>query len=206
MGEATSGQKAIVVHFNTPGRTNAADVVFLHGRGGTERDTGALVAAFPDATLRGYRGPIREGGGFAWFTIRAIGVAHPESLAREIPKVAGWISADNGANKPWLCGFSNGAAMAASIALSAPSDYAGLIMIAGCFATDALPAERLDGMPVLFCQGRSNWVIPPAKFAQARSYLEHDSGADATILEYEGGHDVPVDLIASIARWHQARH
>src|SRR3546814_2531979 len=43
---------------------------------------------------------------------------------------------DTGRQRPWLCGFSNGAAMAASLLLSNPGAYSGLIMIDGCFAVE----------------------------------------------------------------------
>src|SRR3546814_4250084 len=83
-----------------------------------------------------YRGPLPQGPGFAWFENAGIGVALPSSLSGETSKVGDWIAADTGRQRPWLCGFSNGAAMAASLLLSNPGAYSGLIMIGGCFAVE----------------------------------------------------------------------
>src|SRR3546814_7035063 len=74
------------------------------------------------------------------------------------PILRDWIAADTGRRRPWLCGFSNGAAMAANLLIETPEAYAGLIMIGGCFAVedDALPAGALAGKQVLVCRGRSD--------------------------------------------------
>src|SRR3546814_2302420 len=96
------------------------------------------------ANVRSYRGPLIQGGGFAWFQNSGVGIALPESLAQETAKVRDWIAADTGRRRPWLCGFSNGAAMAANLLIETPEAYAGLIMIGGCFAVedDALRSEE----------------------------------------------------------------
>lgn len=190
-----------VLRFNDRQDERAPDVVFLHGRGATERDAGLVVPAFPGANVRGYRGPLREFGGFSWFANRLIGDATPASLCVEVPKVAAWISADRGASAPWLCGFSNGAAMAAALALESPSSFAGLIMIGGCFPTNALPPGRFEGLPVLFCQGRYDDIIPSEKFRAARAYLKGASAAKATLVSYEGAHELPPELMPTIAQW-----
>lgn len=191
----------VVLRYDDPGAYRAPDVVFLHGRGGSERDAGPFVPAFRHATLRAYRGPIAQGGGFAWFRHHAIGVADEASLQDEVARVRGWIDADTRWGRPWLCGFSNGAAMAASLLLDDPAAFAGLVMIAGCFAVDALPSDRLAGLPVLFCRGRHDVVIPAPRFAASLAYLGKASGADLTELDYEGGHDAPAVLPAAIAAW-----
>ena len=185
--------------------TGAPQVVYLHGRGSSEREGARIVQAFRGASLRAYRAPLRQGGGYAWFENQGIGVAHPESLASELPKVGDWIKADNSAQLPWLCGFSNGAAMAASLALAEPDAYAGLVMIGGCFATDDLPSAGLHKMPVLFCQGNDDTVIPLAKFRQAQTYLSDHSGALLDTIAYQGGHDITIDLVKAVARWHEAQ-
>ncbi len=193
------------MRFDDPMHRDAPQVVYLHGRGSSEREGARIVQAFGGASLRAYRAPLRQGGGYAWFENQGIGVARPDSLATELPKVADWIKADNGAQLPWLCGFSNGAAMAASLALAEPNAYAGLVMIGGCFATDQLPTSGLHKMPVLFCQGNDDTVIPPAKFRQALTYLSDHSGALLDAITYQGGHEVPVDLVKAIAHWYEAQ-
>src|SRR3546814_16055303 len=83
--------------------------------------------------VRSYRGPRPQGPGFAWFENAGIGCALPTSLSGETLKVGDWIAADTCRQRPWLCGFSNGAAMAASLLLSNPGAYSGLIFLGRCF-------------------------------------------------------------------------
>src|SRR3546814_6581487 len=77
----------------------------------SEREAGFALPLFGRANVRSYRGPLPQGPGFAWFENAGIGVALPSSLSGETSKVGDWIAADTGRQRPWLCGFSNGAAM-----------------------------------------------------------------------------------------------
>ena len=192
---------SVFLRFDDPTQPDAPDIVFLHGRGSSEREGAVLLPAFPGAALRAYRGPLREGGGFAWFVNAGIGNAKTESLAKEAPRVARWIAADNGSHAPWLCGFSNGAAMAASLALADPHAYAGLVMIGGCFPSEDLPADGLRQMPVLFCAGQFDAVIPSLKSQQALGYLTGRSGAKTDYIRYADGHSMPPGLLVQIAAW-----
>src|SRR3546814_874730 len=135
--------------------------------------------------------------------LAGVGIALPESLAQETAKVRDWIAADTGRRRPWLCGFSNGAAMAANLLIETPEAYAGLIMIGGCFSVedDALPAGALAGKQVLVCRGRSDDIMPRHKFEQAESYLTGSSGARTTLLGYDGGHELPLTIKSSIQGW-----
>ncbi|KUR79581.1 esterase [Novosphingobium sp. FSW06-99] len=202
---SSSRANSIVLRLDNPMQTNAPQVVYLHGRGSSEREVTRIVQAFSGASVRAYRAPLREGAGYAWFENQGIGIARTDSLAAELPKVSDWIKTDNGAQRPWLCGFSNGAAMAASLALAEPDAYAGLVMIGGCFATDQLPTARLRAMPVLFCRGDHDTVIPPTKFRQALTYLSDHSRAALDAITYPGGHDVTIDVVTAVSRWFRAR-
>ncbi|MDB5576368.1 MAG: putative esterase [Bradyrhizobium sp.] len=194
-------EQSVVLRFDDPSRPSGPEIVYLHGRGSSEREGAGLLPAFPGAALRAYRGPLREGSGFAWFLNAGIGNGRPESLAEEVPKVAQWIAADNGSHAPWLCGFSNGAAMAASLALADPHAYAGLVMIGGCFASDDLPAGRLADLPVLFCKGRFDMVIPSEKSQRALDYLGNRAGARVEYIDYADGHTISPTMLNQIATW-----
>nr|AAM96663.1 unknown [Sphingobium chlorophenolicum L-1] len=198
-----SRNNAIVMRYDSPDIQARRDIVYLHGRGGTEREGGFPSPLFGRANVRSYRGPLSQGAGFAWFENAGIGVALPESLSGETAKVGDWIAADTGRRLPWLCGFSNGAAMAASLLLAKPGAYSGLIMIAGCFAVEDgdLPENGLADKPVLFCRGSFDNVIPRWKFEQAEAYLAGPSGARASFLPYEGGHELPLPIKAAVQAW-----
>lgn len=198
-----SRENAIVMRYDSPEADARRDIVYLHGRGSTEREAGFALPLFGQANIRGYRGPLPQGQGFAWFLNAGIGIALASSLADETDKVRGWIAADTGRSRPWLCGFSNGAAMAANLMLTDPDAYQGLILIGGCFAVEDkdLPAGRLAGKPVLVCRGQLDDVMPAHKFDQAEAYLAGASGARATFLGYAGGHELPLPIAATIRNW-----
>ncbi|AGH51636.1 esterase [Sphingomonas sp. BHC-A] len=198
-----SRDNAIVMRYDNPDIPSGRDIVYLHGRGSTEREAGFALPLFGRANVRSYRGPLPQGPGFAWFENAGIGVALPSSLSGETSKVGDWIAADTGRQRPWLCGFSNGAAMAASLLLSNPGAYSGLIMIGGCFAVEDgdLPDNGLLDKPVLFCRGQFDDVIPRHKFEQAEAYLSGPSGARATFIPYEGGHELPLPIKAAVQGW-----
>lgn len=198
-----SRENAIVMRYDSPEADSRRDIVYLHGRGSSEREAGFALPLFGRANVRAYRGPLPQGQGFAWFLNAGIGIALASSLAGETEKVGGWIAADTGQHRPWLCGFSNGAAMAANLMLADPDAYSGLIMIGGCFAVEDgdLPPERLAGKPVLVCRGRLDDVMPAHKFDQAEAYLAGVSGARATFVGYDGGHELPLPIAATIRTW-----
>ncbi len=130
-----------------------------------------------------------------------------ESLSRESARLKGWIEQDCRHRRPWLCGFSNGAAMAASLLQSDPSAYSGLIMLAACFPVgeDSLDEGALGDVPVLFCNGTDDTVIPARNFEEAERYLSGSSGAKAAFLRYEGGHEPPLVAWRDILSWLEAQ-
>src|SRR3546814_12187916 len=122
---------AIVMLYDNPDRPSGRDLVYLHGRGSTEREAGFALPLFCRANVRSYRGPLPQGPGLAWFETAGIGVALPSSLSGETSKVGDWLAADTGRQRPLLSRFSNGAAMAARLLLTIPrASTASLILAA----------------------------------------------------------------------------
>jgi phospholipase/carboxylesterase len=196
-------EPSTVIRYDSPDISDGRDVVYLHGRGSNEREAGWALPLFGRSNVRSYRGPLPEGNGFAWFRSSEVGIARADSLERERGRLRNWIAADSGRQRPWLCGFSHGGAMAASLLLADPHAFSGLVMIASCFpvADSDLAEGRLDGVPVLFCRGSEDRVIPAEKFAQAERYLAGPSAARATIMLYEGGHELPLTIKGRVQAW-----
>src|SRR3546814_2539905 len=72
-----SRDNAIVMRYDNPDMPSGRDIVYLHGRGSTEREAGFALPLFGRANVRSYRGPLPQGPGFAWFENAGIGVALP---------------------------------------------------------------------------------------------------------------------------------
>src|SRR3546814_13689276 len=94
--------------------------------------------------------------------------------------------------------------MAAPLLLDRPRAYAGLIMIAGCFAIDdsAMPCFAIAGKPVLFCRGQFDTVIPPGKFEHAARYPNVRRGAPTAFLNTDAGHALTLTIKSSTPTWH----
>src|SRR3546814_8922619 len=86
----SSDLNAIVMRYDNPDIPSGRDIVYLHGRGSTEREAGFALPLFGRANVRSYRGPLPQGPGFAWFENAGIGVALPSSLSGETSKVGDW--------------------------------------------------------------------------------------------------------------------
>src|SRR3546814_14349483 len=78
-----SRENVVVIRDGSPDVEAERDVVYLHGRGSSEREAGWALPLFGRAYVRSYRGPLIQGGGFAWFQNAGVGIALPESLAQE---------------------------------------------------------------------------------------------------------------------------
>src|SRR3546814_9124972 len=78
-----SRENVVVIRYDNPDVEAERDVVYLHGRGSSEREAGWALPLFGRANVRSYRGPLIQGGGFAWFQNAGVGIALPESLAQE---------------------------------------------------------------------------------------------------------------------------
>src|SRR3546814_11974547 len=97
---------------DNPALPSGRDIVYLHGRGSTEREAGFALPLFGRANVRSYRGPLPQGPGFAWCENAGIGVALPDSLSGDTSQVGEWIAAETARQRTWLGGYSNGAARA----------------------------------------------------------------------------------------------
>src|SRR3546814_1437774 len=113
-----SRENVVVIRYDSPDVEAERDVVYLHGRGSSEREAGWALTLFGRANVRSYRGQLIQGGGFAWLQNAGVGIALPESLAQETAKVRDWIAAATGRRTTWLCGFRNRAALSATLLIA----------------------------------------------------------------------------------------
>src|SRR3546814_6048290 len=56
-----SRDNAIVMRYDNPDIPSGRDIVYLHGRGSTEREAGFALPLFGRANVRSYRGPLPQG-------------------------------------------------------------------------------------------------------------------------------------------------
>ena len=181
-------------------------MVFLHGRGGSESDADVLCDAFGEVELVAFRGRLIAGGGYAWFHNVSPGIADNESLRGEVLALEQALDTRFPNHKPWLCGFSNGAAMAAALLLSRPGRYCGGLLLSGPIVDPKpWPQDRLRGLAVLTVYGAGDRLIPHELLQQSSEYLTQQSGAEATLRVVADGHEISAAKLRIASAWFARR-
>ena len=189
-------------------------LVLLHGYGSTAGDwlqfehklqvpgNGRMV--FPQGALRGPNGSR----GWWWLNIEGhtprgerfpdfstatpAGIKVASGLVRTLlDKVPGPIV---------LGGFSQGAMLAAEIAFQTDQNLAALVLLSGTTVSEAAWVERFPGrrrLPIFIAHGRQDSVLPFATMERFQKRIKA-TGLDVTWFPYDGGHDIPDDVISAL--------
>lgn len=99
-----------------------------------------------------------------------------------------------------LGGFSQGAMLSADIAFQTDQTLAGLILIGGTTVNEAAWVERFPGrrqLPIFIAHGRNDGVLPFATMERFQARIRA-AGLDVTWFPYEGGHEIPDDVIQAM--------
>lgn len=108
-------------------------IVLLHGYGADERDLLPLAESFSeDFAVASVRAPLRLGSGFAWFPLDSKLSPKTEEIAEGLDALSEWISGNVAAERQLIVlGFSQGMAMATSLARRAPERLAAVVGLSG---------------------------------------------------------------------------
>ena len=193
-------------------------LVMLHGVGSNERDLFALAPYLDGRFLiLSARAPYtRAPGSYAWFAVAFTpdgpvidpdqAEASRERLAAFIPEAVEAYGTDPG--RVYLLGFSQGAIMSASVALTRPELVAGAVLMSGRIlpqiAPLIAPPERLEGLPLLVVHGTEDGTLPIHHGRASRELL---SGLPVRLLyrEYPMGHEVSAESLRDVSLWLAAR-
>lgn len=189
-------------------------LLLLHGRGSHEGD---LVGLAPYVDGRFFivsaRGPVVLGPGmYAWYHVQldpiqpVIDAGEAERsralLVRFIDEVTATYEVDPA--RVYLLGFSQGAIMSLSLALSVPERLAGVVAMSGWIPPEvparAVPLEAMRGLPVLVLHGTQDPILPVHLGRAVRDRLASLPVA-LTYREYEMGHHVSEESLADAAAW-----
>ncbi|MBX5465503.1 MAG: alpha/beta fold hydrolase [Clostridia bacterium] len=208
-----------------PGAARPPLVLLMHGYGSNEEDLLALASAWPGLRVVSARGPLELGpGAYAWFGFRG--------PALEV-EAAGFLEALGRLERLFdeLCeryapgrrqvvvgGFSQGAMMAAALALRRPAQVGALLMMSGRLPPEELleaarapgagaapapgkgRARPLEGLEALLTHGREDPLIPPSEAERTRDRLEA-LGAHVTLRLYAMGHQVNEEAAEAVSAW-----
>lgn len=185
-------------------------LILLHGIGADEFDLLDLAGEFdPRFLVVSVRAPHAWGPGFAWFSIdfdaggmrMDLGQAATsrDALGRFVGECAEAYGCDP--SRVYLAGFSQGAMMAAAVALALPARAAGVVMMSGGLPPQ--PARAADGSAAgdfLVVHGTFDPVLPVAAGRAARDALAA-LGARVSYREYPMAHQISQASLTDVAMW-----
>ena len=207
-----------LVHLTQPPRTPSSGppplLVLLHGVGSNESD---LIGLAPYLDGRFFiisaRAPVELGPGmYGWFHVMldpVTPVINPDEAERSRLILLQFINEATQAygsdpHRVYLLGFSQGAIMSLSIALTRPDTLAGVVGMSGRILPEVLPhaapPEAMRGLPVLIVHGTEDPVLPIQHGRAARDLLSA-LPVSLTYREYPIGHYVSEESLAEVAAW-----
>ena len=189
-------------------------LLLLHGVGSHEHDLFGLAPYLDKRFLiLSARAPnTLQPGSYAWFEVSftpqgpvinpAQAEASRKALITFIDEAVNAYGADP--KQVYLMGFSQGAIMSASIALTRPDLVAGVVLMSGRIlpevqAVMASP-QALKGLPILLVHGTADTVLP-VHHARASRQLLSSLPVELTYYEYPMGHEVSQGSLNDVARW-----
>ncbi len=189
-------------------------LLLLHGIGSNEHDLYGL-APFLDKRflIISVRAPHTLGpGSYAWFEADFTPqgpVINPEqaeasrkTLITFLKEAITAYGADP--KQVYLMGFSQGAIMSASVALTQPELIAGAVLMSGRILPEIQPliasSEELSGFPFLVVHGTVDMVLPITHGHASRELLS-SLPVDLTYHEYPMGHEVNQESLSDVTAW-----
>jgi len=194
-------------------------LVLLHGIGADELDLLPVADALdPRLLVVSVRAPYEaQPMGSAWYALDwSASPPAPdldqaersrEALVAFLPELATRVAAD--AARTFLFGFSQGATMALSVALTRPDLVRGVVLHSGRvlegLAQRAAPAAALRHLEALVLHGKDDDVLPVARGREIRDLLAPLLGPRLEYREHDAGHFVTAASMADAAAWIAAR-
>jgi phospholipase/carboxylesterase len=197
----------------------AALLVLLHGIGADERDLLPLAPALaPRSPCASVRAPFEaEPMGYAWFAVdyrttpRTLDLAQAEESRAALCALLPELVARHGTDpaRTFLFGFSQGAAMALSVALTRPDLVRGAVLHSGRVLPElgapTAPPEALAHLEALVLHGTEDDVLPVERGREIRDLLAPRLGDRLTYREHDAGHFVTPATLDDATRWLAAR-
>jgi len=190
-------------------------LVLLHGRGTDENDLLGLTSAFdPRLLIVSIRAPFRfPYGGYTWFDLDEQGVVNNHQLLEGCDAVIRCVD-DIQQHHPvdpqrtFLFGFSMGAMMSLSLALSHPHCFKGVVAHSG----GLLPQEGilqyqwndLKSISFFIAHGIQDLIVPVERGRTAHQMLM-DAKADVVYHEYPIQHTISEESLNDAAVWLQQK-
>lgn len=193
---------------------NTPAILLLHGVGSNEHDLFSFANQLPDRYLViSARAPISLGSNsFAWYQVnfstgKPIYNFEEEEKSREvlitfINQLKHTYTLDT--HEIYLCGFSQGAIMSYSVALTRPDLVKGIAVMSGRLLEEIKPkiatTAKLQQLKVFISHGKKDNTLPIHYTKEASAYLK-TLNINPTIKEYDAGHEINGDMLNDLINW-----
>jgi phospholipase/carboxylesterase len=178
---------------------NPPVLILLHGVGSNEAD---LFSA---------RGPIVLGENrFAWYEVdfstgKPVYNLGQEAKSRSIiVQFIEQAKAKYNSGEVYLCGFSQGAIMSYSVALTRPDLVKGIAAMSGRLLEEIKPEiaanDDLSKLKILLSHGKNDKVLPVQYALAAEAYLK-TIGVAPKLNQYEAGHEINNAMLNDLVNW-----
>jgi phospholipase/carboxylesterase len=192
--------------------------LLLHGVGSNEEDLFGLEGSFdPRWLVISARAPLTlRPGSYAWFQVQfgadgpLANAVQAEASRKIVVQFVGWAVAEYGAdaNRVLVAGFSQGAIMAASLALTEPEKTRAVALMSGRILPEVLPLaaspERRAKTSYLVVHGTLDEVLPIRHGRESRETLR-SLGLEPEYHEFAMPHTVTDESLATVVAWAEGR-
>lgn len=189
-------------------------LVLLHGFGSNEQDLFSFANSLPAKYLIiSARAPFTlEPDSYAWYQFeyaagKSVSNIEQEEKSRQliiqlIGQLKDKYSVD--ANEIYLCGFSQGAIMSYSIALTRPDLVKGIAVMSGRLLEEVKPKiaapEKLKQLKVFISHGTNDNTLPFQYSKSADTYLK-SRGIHPVFKQYPAGHEINKQMLHDLVNW-----
>lgn len=189
-------------------------IILLHGVGSNMEDMFSFANQLPDKYLVvSAQAPIQLGGSrFAWYQVDfstgkpVFNFEQAENsrniIINFIEELKDKYAVDS--NEVYLCGFSQGAIMSYSVALTRPDLVKGVASMSGRLLEEIKPQivakEKLSHLKIYISHGSTDNTLPIQYAINANSFLQ-TLGLSPTFKQYNAGHTINNEMLKDLLNW-----
>ncbi|MEU6643153.1 alpha/beta hydrolase [Saccharomonospora sp. NPDC046836] len=198
--------RLLLDHRYVEGDAEAPVLLLLHGTGGSPDDILLLGKELsPSSPMLAPAGPVSEFGAARWFRRLAEGVFDTEDVIARAGQLADFVVAAQkhyglAGRKLVAAGFSNGANIAAAVALLRPEVLTDAALFAAMLPVPDPPVHDLSGTRIFLSNGRHDPMAPLASSERLVSVLRERS-AEVTEHWHPGGHQITLPGLEAARTW-----
>lgn len=193
-------------HLYEPGDADKPVLLLLHGTGGSPADLIGLGERLsPRSPVLAPVGPVRENGMPRWFRRLREGVFDHADVTARADQLADFVLAaqasyDLAGRRLVAVGFSNGANIAAAVALLRPDALTEVAAFAAMLPVPEPPELDLSGTRVFLSNGTHDAMAPLPSTEELVTRLR-DRSAQVTVHRHPGGHQITLEAVEQARTW-----